>query len=493
MDEPGALPPDPEMNRAAEVERVPVEVPLPALRSEVLVPRPDEPAPESAPVAGTDASPTPESAPLDAEAQAAAARAQAEAAAAHAEAQAQAAAENAAAQAQAATENAQKLEAAIEALRGRQAESDPQRYQAFFELERGVQALFKSLRPLAPAERQRLWAIFKQLGTDMRRAQQEEWESRRYQSIEARESIEERIRRAESLAQGAEGAAGYRRADSILNEVRSLLGAEGPGSPGQVLIGPDRRACWDRWRRVRDALRQSRGGQQEHDYTELKEQTAQAAELARGGDPFQAVQRIKALQGRLGAALLRRGQFEELRKKLSEAWLAAQARVTEMRQERSQHRAEWRERMEGHVVRWRETIEHKRSQREHLVQQIAKLEAMEQNARSDDFAAQVRGWRAETDEKLKRTDELVADLEQRVREALKRAGGGRGGPEKRGGGGPEKRGRGGRGGRRAGGAGRGAPEAAAAPGDGAMPPAEAGAEPAPDEGAGAPPPEGAEP
>jgi hypothetical protein len=136
---------------------------------------------------------------------------------------------------------------------------------------------------------------------------------------------------------------------------------------------------------------------------------------------------VKELQAQLGRALLRRGQFEEVRKRLSEAWLAAQERIAGMRQERSRHRAEWRERMEGHLARWRETIEHKRSQREHLVLQVAKLEDMEKNARSEEFAVQVRGWRDETTEKLRRTEALIAELEERVRDAARKVSGRGGG------------------------------------------------------------------
>jgi len=322
-----------------------------------------------------------------------------------------------------ARENADRLEREIEALRSEHGEGAHRNYRSFFEHERQLHLLFKKLRPLHAADRHRLWNTFKQIGAEARREQQEEWESRRYLSIEARETVDEKIRTAEGLMQGAPTTQDYRRADGILNEVRSLLASSAPGSPGQVLIGPDRRACWDRWRHVRDALRHQRGGLQEQDYQSLAGLVAEAIESANREDPFKAIQRVKELQVRLGKAYLRRGQFEELRRRLSDAWQAAQVRITEQRQERTKSRAEWRERMEGHVSRWRETLEHRRGQREHLLQQLAKLEGMEKNARSEDFAVQVRGWREETTDKLRRVEEFIADLEQRVGSAAKKLGG----------------------------------------------------------------------
>ena len=268
----------------------------------------------------------------------------------------------------------------------------------------------------------------------MRRAQQDEWESRRYQSIEARETVEEKLREVEGLAQGAPGAEGFHRAESLLNEVRALLGSDLPGSPRQLLIGPDRRACWDRWRQVRDALKRVRDRQQEQDYQALAAPVAEVNECARSGDPYEAIRRVKELQARLGQAYLRRGQFEELRKRLSEAWQAALARINEQRRERSAHRDEWRARMEGHVARWRGTLEQKRGQHEHLLQQVAKLEGMEKNTRSEDFAVQVRGWLQETAEKLRRTEESIAELEERIRTTAKKLGGRSTGTRARGGG-----------------------------------------------------------
>jgi hypothetical protein len=118
--------------------------------------------------------------------------------------------------------------------------------------------------------------------------------------------------------------------------------------------------------------------------------------------------------------------------------------------------------MAGHLARWRESLGHKQAQREHLLQQVAKLEGMEKNARSEDFAVQVRGWLQETAEKLRRTEEFIADLEERIRATEKKLGGPGPGPR------PPRRG------------GAGAPrtEAATPPGDEA-PPAPEDAPPAP--------------
>jgi hypothetical protein len=322
-----------------------------------------------------------------------------------------------------AQENAQRLESEIEALHTGHMDGTRRRFRTFFEHERRLHDLFKELRPLHPHDRHRLWKSLKQAGAEARRAQQEEWESRRYQSIEARETVDERLRAAEAQMQTASTGTEYRRIESLLNEIRNLLGNPAPGSTGQLLIGPDRRACWDRWRAVRDALRKKHGVRQETAHHELSLMIVEVAALAAEGDPFQATQRIKELQAQLGKADLRRGQFEELRKRLSTAWQAAQGRMVEQRHERSRQRAEWRGRMEQHLGRWQETLEQKRGQLGHLVEQAAKLIEMEKRARSEEFAEQVRQWQAATAEKRRRTEESIAELEQRVRETERRAGG----------------------------------------------------------------------
>jgi hypothetical protein len=249
------------------------------------------------------------------------------------------------------------------------------------------------------------------------------WETHRHQSMQARATIEGRLQEAGRLAEGTQGAGGYRRADTLLNEVRTLLGNESPGSPGQILIGPDRRACWDHWRQVRGTLKRVRDLHQQRDYQALVAPVTEVIEDARGGEPSAVMQRVKDLQGRLGQACLRRDQFDELRQRLAEAWRVAVARNAALRQERSRHRDEWRTRLEAHATRWRGTIQQKQGQREHLLLQAIKLEGMEKNARSEDFAAQVRGWLQETAEKLRRAEAAIAELEERVRTTEKRLGG----------------------------------------------------------------------
>lgn len=249
------------------------------------------------------------------------------------------------------------------------------------------------------------------------------WEAHRLQSIAAREVIEEMLRAAGELARGTQGAAGFRRADSLLSKARAELGGELPGSPGQVLIGPDRRACWDHWRQARGALKRAFDQRQEQDHQALATAIDELAEYARSGDPREAMRRVKELQGRLGQACLRRGPFEQQRQRLSQAWQAAHARILAQRQERSKLRDEWRARMEAHLARWRGTLEQRRGQREHLLQQMARTESMEKDARSEDFAAQARGWSRDTAEKLRRAETAIAELEERIRTTAKQLGG----------------------------------------------------------------------
>ena len=195
-----------------------------------------------------------------------------------------------------AREKALRLEHEIASLRTAHLGEVHRDYHAFFEHERRIQALFKELSPLAAGDRHRLWDALTRAGTEARRAQQDEWESRRYQSIEARETVEEKLREAGGLTQGTQGAAGYRRAEALLNEVRALLGSRQPDSPGQLLIGPDRRACWDRWRQVRDGLKRVRDLQQEQDYRALATPLTEVNECARDGDPHEAIRRVKELR-----------------------------------------------------------------------------------------------------------------------------------------------------------------------------------------------------
>ena len=125
-----------------------------------------------------------------------------------------------------AKENAQRLEREIESLRTGRLGDARREFHTLFEQEQRLHALFRQTSPLRERDRHRLWNALKQAGAEVRQAHQQEWESRRYQSIEACETIEEKLREVEALAQGTPGAEGFHRAESLLNEVRARLASE---------------------------------------------------------------------------------------------------------------------------------------------------------------------------------------------------------------------------------------------------------------------------
>lgn len=189
--------------------------------------------------------------------------------------------------------------------------------------------------------------------------------------------------------------------------------------PG-ALIPKDREALWKLWKSTDDSIWQHRKAIREENYATGKEHMTECAELAASGDPFDCHKKIKELRPWQRAAELSREQRNEIRKSLDEAWDAAAQRIEGERAERKQQFEDWKERSSERLSDWEDKLAKMRDFRVKLEEQITRLNDMETNARTDEFADQVAGWREEKEAKLEDVDKNIASLAERIESVKKR-------------------------------------------------------------------------
>lgn len=317
-----------------------------------------------------------------------------------------------------AKENLEQLRAEIRALDTGHVKDGVRNYKEFFEHAKTIGALFKSLKPLPHAEREQLWLEFSTLCDDVRAVQNSEREEQKLASLELRGKLEAQLVEMQQAGPNAKYADDFNKLAEQLKTIREeFSGTKEKQSP---LIPKDREALWKLWKTADDAIWAQRKAVREENYAAGKEHMQVCAELAATGDPFDCHKKIKDLRPWQRGAELAREQRDEIRKSLDLSWEAAAARIEAGRAERKKQYEQWTERTSGLLEEWEEKLAKMRDFRVKLEEQIARLNDMETNARTDEFADQVAGWRKEKEDKLADVDKNLIALAEKIDSVKKR-------------------------------------------------------------------------
>jgi len=315
-------------------------------------------------------------------------------------------------------ENLTTLKEAIRALDTGHIKDGVRNYKEFFEHAKEVGSLFKTLKPLPHEDREQLWLEFSTMCDDVRAQQNSEREEQKLVSLELRGKLEARLIELQQAAPNAKFADDFNKLADQMKTIREeFTGTKEHQAP---LVPKDREALWKLWKSADDAIWAQRKGVREENYTVGKEHMQQCAELAASGDPFDCHKKIKELRPWQRGAELSREQRDEIRKALDASWDAAAARIESSRTERKRQYEEWTERTSGLLEEWEAKLEKMRDFRVKLEEQIARLNEMETNARTDEFADQVAGWREEKEAKLVDVDKNLAQLAEKIESVKKR-------------------------------------------------------------------------
>ncbi|MBK8127618.1 MAG: hypothetical protein IPK53_01385 [bacterium] len=317
-----------------------------------------------------------------------------------------------------AAENLAQLAAAIAALDRGHMQNGVRQYKEFFDHAKEVGALFKTLKPLPHADRERLWQEFSALCDDVRVQQNSEREEQKLASLELRGKLEAQLIELQQNSGNAKFADDFNALADKLKHIReAFTGTKDHPGP---LVPKDREALWKLWKATDDSVWAQRKAVREDNYAQGKEHMQSCSELAATGDPFDCHKKIKELRPWQRSAELSREQRDEIRKALDAAWEIAAARIEGERAERKKQYEQWTERTSGLVAEWEDKLVKMRDFRVRLEEQIARLNDMERNARTDEFANQVAGWREEKEAKLADVDSKIAQLAEKIDSVKKR-------------------------------------------------------------------------
>lgn len=303
-------------------------------------------------------------------------------------------------------------------------------FKEFWEHSKAVTAMFRTLKPLHPSDRERLWGEVTEIRDEMRSRQTAEREGRERVSQERRSAIMDRVHEAHHTIASAPDLDYLRRAEDLLKEAQQMMkgGWDHLGGGFQTavheivandgrLTKDDREFCWEQLQEQWEALKHKKTDLRQLDYEQGERLAGEALNAAHyKDDPYEALDIIKDCQAEVRKLRMGKDRSDIIRRTLQEAWDRAIARIEEHRRERARKHQEWVDLMHEKLSRWEALIEKNEGVIERLEQQIAHCEDLLANARSDDYASDVQGWINEKQDKMRDIMDTNRELEDRIRD-----------------------------------------------------------------------------
>lgn len=326
----------------------------------------------------------------------------------------------------AAKSNAKAIENEIDKLKNGHWNFFRRQYNEFWSHSKEITEMFRTLKPLAPSDRERLWEKVSLIREEAKRNQTREREARLADSKIKRDLVNSKIKDAYHYAKGASNSSDLSKAKSLLNEALEWMkdGWGGFNAMTQIvshtegkLTKEDRDICWQNWKEANETIRERRQHLGDLNYNVFRNKAYSALTTAESGDPHDAKIKVKEVQGEMKGTQMAKFQFQDIHEILDRAWQKANSRLQEAYHIKQAKHEEWVTRTQEHIERWSALIDKNESVIAGIENQIDRCQEMESSARSSDFADTVRGWIEEKYQKIEDIRRTNRELDEKIRSA----------------------------------------------------------------------------
>ncbi|MDD5093346.1 MAG: hypothetical protein PHV74_03065 [Dehalococcoidia bacterium] len=342
--------------------------------------------------------------------------------------------------------NIQVLEEKIEGLSSGYDSPDGFKYREFWAEANEISAMFETLTPLSPDDKEKLQEKYGRVcGEAKRRQQQEmqarraqtmqirekqerEWQSRRGESKQTRELVEKKVKEALSgVESNPEDIMALSKSQTMLSEALVLLKGKpkergsDPAAESQKaapvvsnMTREDEQACWEMWRQANDLVFGRRKALWDRSYSQLQPEAKAALDEANEGDAFKALDKVKEAQNHLRENPLSKSQREEIKSVLNSAWDVAIAKVDGIREVKRRKQEDWIGRTKTQVERWGKVIQENKEEIAELEGQMKRHQIEIKAARAPEYSDMLRKLIREKRQKVEAIKTANKDLEERI-------------------------------------------------------------------------------
>jgi hypothetical protein len=167
----------------------------------------------------------------------------------------------------------------------------------------------------------------------------------------------------------------------------------------------DHDACWERWKEANEILQSRRQELGDNNFSHYRGEAEDAIGTVEY-DPQRAKEKVQGIQKAIHGTIMTGDQFSELNRLLDKAWQRASGK----------RRSEWEEKLHSSLQWKRDRIRKEEESIDRLEEQIDHCRDLEANARTEDYANEVRSWIEQKYDAIAESRRLISKLEDEIRD-----------------------------------------------------------------------------
>ena len=317
-----------------------------------------------------------------------------------------------------AKENAEQIALEIESLSCGHWSNFVREYNKFFLHVKEISVLFKTLKPLLKEDREKLWAEFNTIITDVKAEQTRQRENLRSHSNSKRELIEDVIEEGRLHAKSAESRTDFQEASEILKKALAMMKTgwggfsqstqmiKGMTSDEGRLLKEDHDACWERYQDANETWRNRRNDVWESNRYYFQSKVSEVSNLVQYSHLKEAKQLIQSIQKEMRESNLSKESSQFIREDLDRLWESA------VSQQQSKHE-EWKRKQESFIDNQEDAVSRRR-------ELISRLEGQIDHLHGLDYSERIQGWIDEKEDIIRKIKDEINDMLNKIQDARSR-------------------------------------------------------------------------
>lgn len=290
-------------------------------------------------------------------------------------------------------------------------------YRLFFTHAKDITKSFKTLE-LLPEDRKVLWRAFKHLCDNVRKKQDDEWESKRGESEKIASEIMTQIEKAVVLGSDANSQSEFDKANNILIKCLNKL-----KKISDNLLRNERKKCWSTWKKAKDDHETRREKIGEAAFNNLSEKANNILKIGTEDNPHDAIKMIREVRTEIKNSILTRRQYKDVHEILQKAGDVAIGRIKDGSFATSRSRIrnlieDDPKRLQDKLPKVKFILGKKEEELDKLENEINYLDELIENYDGSDnaYITKIEIYVSEKEEKIEEVFKDVKDLKAKIKE-----------------------------------------------------------------------------
>jgi hypothetical protein len=180
------------------------------------------------------------------------------------------------------------------------------------------------------------------------------------------------------------------------------------------MLREDKDECFEKLREAKEDILSRRAKLKEANYRNFKKELDALSLLADNGDPYSALDEIKAARSRKRELLMDSAHYDEINTSLNNSWEKAIGRINVLRDEKADKHRKWRGDMQSKITQLKGLIEKNTAYIENLENQLEDLHDKLPTTLSTIHRERMEGWILEKERKIEDVTKSNIEIQEKI-------------------------------------------------------------------------------